>query len=158
MAEISRKTYIIIAVLILFLAGMWMIFSNWGCSVFQGWIDSAYESCQPQERKTQRAADWQLTLAWWYEVSLRDEEAIKCYEDFLEKKKDWGWIHPRAPEAAINRLLVWERHHSSEANRNECIRTLEMIHSHPRYKEFYPDFEKFMIRNRGQMPEWARAR
>ena len=157
MADISRKTYVIIAIVILFLAALWMLFSNWGCSIFQGWIDSAYQECPQAERKTQSAADWQLTLAWWYEISLRDEEAMKCYDDFLENKKDWGWTHPRAPEAAWNRLLVWERNHSFQLNREEAIRVLEKIRSHPRYKEFYPDFERFIIRNRGQMPEWARV-
>ena len=161
---LSWKWKLTIVFVILFFAGMAILFSTWGHKMMKGWIKEAYEQCPAEERVTHSSADWYLLLAdFEARACWRDDLGMEMYEEFLairpgkngdffktyqsygpqwngffdkKTKTGWGIMHERAPEAYYKHLLLYQPRNTMQ------FTTARAVHYHTLFYKIYPQLAK----------------
>lgn len=159
---LSWKWKLLIAFIVLVLVGIAFVFTPWGHSAMQGWIDKAYNEMPAAERKDSELADSQLQLAFWTGfVCQSSSHSQQMYLDFLgidnpdffrryhenykydwkgkfdgKEKTGWGILHPRAPEAFLNYLELYSEKQSGQFIKDEAMKYYTLFY------EIYPKLTK----------------
>ncbi|MBI3831459.1 MAG: hypothetical protein HY291_18210 [Planctomycetes bacterium] len=162
---LSWKWKLLIALVVLILVGIGFVFTPWGHSTMQNWINKSYDELPPAERADSTLADSQLKLAYWEgNICQASQKAQETYLDFLglsnpnffQRYADtgrmewsgkfentgktpytgWGIMHPRAPEAFFNYLDLYQEGKSGQFIKDEAAKYYVLFY------EMYPKIAK----------------
>ena len=80
----SWKWKALVAFIVLFIGTFAFVFTEYGRLTMMGWLTNAYDECPPEERKTQKAADYWLTLSWFEgNIKSNNKQSVEMYWEFL---------------------------------------------------------------------------